>query len=200
MIQVRLLGAARIVVDDDHFLGDVVLHDLGRVSAPDMNAIPAAGAGLNDWVPFRVTLGTIGRRHKQALTGPTNFSSTAEDHLVSYEIKIRRTNSRIPGEVLPPSQSAPTAVKLPAFSLETPTKGGADNLTISFQGSVETSNAQAADQTNEVRLYDKDRFLTPALRIGNVLQHQTNLIGKDVKHRRALPKRFPALLRPRRLG
>lgn len=146
--------SASIVADE---LADDTLHDLGTINVADLNipAAASAGATANDWVPFRIELGTIGRRQTQTLTGPDGEGdASSEEQFVAFNISVA-------GSEMPFTQSPFTSVILPEYTLPTPTSGGPGGLTITFEGAIEvtiaSSNPQTQNnQTETVRIYDND--------------------------------------------
>lgn len=151
MIQVNRIGTPTFTVVADE-ITDEDLHELGALAAGSLGiaAGQMTGAGANDFVAYRITSGTIGRKHKNILTGPDGTSGEDDDHLVGYAM------ADIPG-----GQSPPTEAATPDFVLPAPTKGGAGNLLITVNGSVQTTDAGNPTQTSEVQLWDQDGGIDP---------------------------------------
>lgn len=138
-----------------------MLDDLGKLGLSALN-VPSSAihGGLNTWVPFRITIGRVGRRHDQMLTGPKGDSSLGADQAIIYQMSD-----------LPSGRSPGTPITLPPFSLPAPVPGAWSvaainpnnfQMPVSLSGAVEASNANAASQTATVEL-SLDRWFGPLL-------------------------------------
>ena len=135
------------------------LRNLGTLTAAQLNIPTAAlaGAGQNDWVPFRVTnLGPIvtdtriGRTANGSLTGPDGISTQwGNTQYAGYTLAVVGG-----GTTLAPAQSPFTAVAMPAYSLPAPVETSVDRsnptpiIYLNVQGSVEVSGLPANTVSN----------------------------------------------------
>jgi Ca2+-binding RTX toxin-like protein/pimeloyl-ACP methyl ester carboxylesterase len=157
MIRVRDIGLASFKIRQDGLFNNV-LDDLGTLTQIQLNIAPPAlaGAGPDNWVPFRVTLGRVGRQAETVLTGPDgNGDSGNPEQYIFYQVDI-------PGDPPPVSRSADALVVLGSYQPPTPTfvVNGA-TVTVTVMGAVPAIGVgQNTSQTNRIRLWDTDNWIT----------------------------------------
>jgi len=153
MIQNGCLGTADVDIISNE-ISDNYLDRLGTVATAAMGVPGGAVAPNQDtWVPFRITMGRLGRS-RDHINGPDGTSAydADDDTYVAYEIDV---TGGYAGFEAPDGQSPSTIVIAPEFELPLPTNVG---LVVTATGAVQTRNAAAANQTNELWLVDDDDY------------------------------------------
>ena len=110
MVQLGDVGSTKAIIVSDGTLGEIILHDIGKLSATEMNVNMASldTPTASTWVPFRITKGVIGRGYNY-LVGPSGKKGhewNNNEACVAYEISFTN-NPLYPGHERPPELHSP---------------------------------------------------------------------------------------------
>ena len=131
-----------------------ILDDLGNLGLSALNVPPTAIHGnLDTWVPFRITIGRLGRMQDQRLTGPNDNSDIRSTQTIVYKMSD-----------LPYGRSPKVVITLPKYGLPAPAPGAwaavpnsgdppEYQMNITLSGSVESNAIGGGDQVMEADLY-----------------------------------------------